>query len=97
MMKIRIGFVPTHREPFDENWAIEMRRRTLSVLSKIKNLEIIVPSSKITKNGLLRDDADAEKIVNLFRTKDVDGIIIGKALRADKSARQVRMDGCRSR
>ena len=71
-MKIRIGFVPTHREPFDENWAIEMRKRTISALSKNSNLEIVVPNNEITQNGLLRNDTDAEKIVRLFRNKEVD-------------------------
>jgi len=75
--KVKIGFVPLHREFFDENWAIDMRRRSLEALSKIENLEIIVPDENLTKNGLVRDDEDAEKTIQLFREKDVAGILIG--------------------
>ena len=75
--KIRMGFVPCHREPFDEEWAVQMRSRCLETFSKINEIEIVVPDEKITKNGLVRDDADAEKVIQLFREKEVDGIIIG--------------------
>ena len=36
MEKIKLGFVPLHREPFDDVWAVEMRKRVLSALSKIE-------------------------------------------------------------
>ena len=75
--KIRIGFVPSHREPFDEGWAIQMRSRCLEAFSKINEMEVIVPDEGMTKNGLVRDDADAEKTIRLFEEKNVDGIIIG--------------------
>jgi len=35
MEAIKIGFVPAHREPFDENWAAQMRRRCLDAFSAI--------------------------------------------------------------
>lgn len=78
--KLRIGFVPAHREPFSEEWAIDMRRRTLKVLesvSKENNMEIIVPEESLTPKGLMRDDSDAEKVTELFKTKDLAGILIG--------------------
>ncbi|HIE18192.1 TPA: hypothetical protein EYP75_00545 [Candidatus Bathyarchaeota archaeon] len=75
--KIRIGFVPCHREPFDEEWAVEMRARCLAAFSKIKEMRLVVPDEKTTRNGLVRDDADAEKIIRLFKEKNVDGVIIG--------------------
>jgi len=34
MEPLRIGFVPAHREPFDEDWAVEMRRRCLDELRR---------------------------------------------------------------
>ena len=43
MKNIKIGFVPAHREPFDEAWAEKMRRRCLDVAAKIEGLEIVVP------------------------------------------------------
>ena len=42
-MKIKIGFVPSHRVPFDERWAVEMRARALKALSSIEGLEVVVP------------------------------------------------------
>ncbi len=78
--KLRIGFVPAHREPFSEEWAIDMRKRTLKALesiSKENNMEIILPEESLTAKGLIRDDSDAEKVIELFKTKDLAGILIG--------------------
>jgi L-fucose isomerase-like protein len=77
MDKIRIVFVPAHRDPFDETWAAQMRKRCLDALAKIPNLEIIVPGERLTLKGLVRDDADADKVIQLFKEKDVDGLIMG--------------------
>lgn len=76
LLKIKIGFVPAHREPFDEEWAVQMRKRCLRVFSKVKNMEI-VELEKITKNGLVRDDADAERTIKLFKKEEIEGLIIG--------------------
>jgi len=75
-LNIKIGFVPAHREPFDEQWAIQMRKRCIEAFSKVEGLEIVVPE-EITKNGLVRDDTDAEKTIKLFNEKKIDGLIIG--------------------
>jgi L-fucose isomerase-like protein len=77
MEKIKIGFIPSHRVPFDESWAVEMRKRTLKALSMIENMEVIVPDESLTRKGLVRDDMDAEKVVHLFEKHKIDGIIIG--------------------
>jgi len=78
--KIRIGFVPAHREPFNEEWATDMRKRTLKTLesiSKKMEMEVVVPEESLTPKGLVRDDSDAEKVIELFKNKDLAGIIIG--------------------
>jgi hypothetical protein len=49
METMKIGFVPAHGEPFDENWGAEMRRRCLDVFGKIPLLEVIVPDEHLTK------------------------------------------------
>lgn len=77
MKNIKIGFVPAHREPFDEIWAEGMRRRFLDIASKIPGLEIVVPDAKMTSGGLVRNDDDAEKSIKLFREKEIDGLILG--------------------
>jgi len=76
-MKIKIGFVPSHRVPFDERWAVEMRARTLKALSSIQGLEVVVPDENLTQNGLVRDDEDAEKTVRLFKDEEIAGVIMG--------------------
>jgi L-fucose isomerase-like protein len=77
MDKIKIGFVPAHRDPFDEPWATQMRKRCLEAFSRIPNLEIIVPDARLTSKGLVRDDADADKTIALFKEKGIDGLIVG--------------------
>ena len=78
--KTRIGFVPAHRVPFSEDWAVDMRRRVLKTLEPIckdLDIEVVVPDKALTENGLVRDDKDAEKVIKLFKDKEVEGIIIG--------------------
>jgi len=77
MEKVRVGFVPAHREPFDEEWAVQMRARCLEALSKIEELEVIVPDENLTENGLVRNDVDAEKTIGMFRKEKIDGLMIG--------------------
>jgi L-fucose isomerase-like protein len=77
MEPLRIGFVPAHREPFDEDWASKMRRRCLDAFSSTPQLEIIVPGERLTRGGCVRDDGEAEKVIALFREKKIDGLVIG--------------------
>ncbi|MFC1900094.1 L-fucose/L-arabinose isomerase family protein [Chloroflexota bacterium] len=77
MRKLKIGFVPAHREPFEEDWAVEMRHRCLDAFSGMPQIEIIVPDEKLTVGGCVRDDGEAVKVIALFKEKDVDGLIIG--------------------
>lgn len=77
MRKIRIGFIPAHREPFDEEWAEQMRTRCLAAFSLIPGIELVVPDEQLTHKGLVRDDRDAEKTIGLFQKKEVDAVIIG--------------------
>jgi len=80
MERIKLGFVPAQRDPFDENWALQMKERVLKALESVckeKGIEIIHPDENLTKKGLVRDDEDAEKVIKVFKEKDIDGIIIG--------------------
>ncbi len=76
MKNIKIGFVPAHREPFDEGWAVQMRKQCLEAM-RVPGLEIIVPDEKLTRGGCIRNDSDAEKTVQLFQEKGIDGLAIG--------------------
>ncbi|NLE09125.1 MAG: hypothetical protein GX631_07730, partial [Dehalococcoidales bacterium] len=86
MKKIRLGFVPAHREPFDENWAEAMRKRCLDSFAGIEGVEIIVPDKKLTKNGCVRNDDEAEKTIALFAEKGIDGLLIGTMTFGDEVA-----------
>jgi L-fucose isomerase-like protein len=77
MEPLKIGFIPAHREPFDEGWASKMRHRCLDAFSSNSQLEIIVPNEKLTKSGCVRNDSEAEKVIALFKEKDIDGLVIG--------------------
>ena len=76
-MKIKLGFVPSHRAGFNEEISAQMRDRVIRALSKIRNLEVYFPSEKDTRLGLVRNDEDAEKTISIFKHANVDGLIIG--------------------
>ncbi len=86
MEKIRLGFVPAHREPFDEDWAALMRQRCLRAFSQIPDLEIVVPDGKLTRRGCVWNDSDAEKVIRLFQEKAINGLIIGTMTFGDEVA-----------
>ena len=77
MDKLRIGFVPAHREPFDDKWAVQMRKRCLDAFAGVPQLEVVVPDGKLTAGGLVRDDGDAVKVINLFKARHIQGLVIG--------------------
>ncbi|MHB1293744.1 MAG: L-fucose/L-arabinose isomerase family protein [Anaerolineae bacterium] len=77
MKKVRLGFVPAHRYPFDEDWAVQMRRRCLDALGTVEGVEIVVPSVGLLHNGLVRDDTSAKAVIDLFAKNEVQGVIIG--------------------
>ncbi len=77
MKNVKIGFIPSHRAMFRDDISCDMRNRTLKVLSSIEDLEIVAPDEKLARNGLVRDDEDAEKTIELFKQVKIKGIIIG--------------------
>ena len=77
MKKVRIGFLPSHRVPFDEQWAADMRSRCLAEMAKVPGLEVIVPDQALTENGLVRNLEDARKTLRLFKEREVAGVIVG--------------------
>lgn len=75
---VRIGFVPSHRSPFNKEWAIDMRDRTISSIERnIKEIELIYPDKKLTDGGLITFKEDSEKVIKLFKEKDIQGLLIG--------------------
>jgi len=76
-MKVKVGFIPSHREPFSEKWAADMRARCLRVMKKVPGLEVVVPDPSLTKNGLVRNLDDAQKTLQLFKQHDIAGVMVG--------------------
>ena len=75
---IRIGFIPSHRSPFNKEWAISMRDRVIkSIEGNIEEVELIYPDKELTDGGLVTFMGDAEKVIKLFKEKDIQGLIIG--------------------
>jgi len=75
---VRIGFVPSHRSPFNKEWAISMRDRVIkSIEGNIKEIELIYPDKKLTDGGLVTFKEDADKVIKLFKEKDIQGLLIG--------------------
>jgi L-fucose isomerase-like protein len=77
VLKAKIGFIPCHRYPFDEKWAVAIRRRTIKALRKIEGLQLVAPSAQVTPGGIVSGYADVEPVKRLFREKQVDGVLIG--------------------
>lgn len=77
MRKVKIGFLPSHREPFGEEWAVQMRARCLKAMAETPGLAVVVPDTNLTKNGLVRNLEDARKTTQLFRDQEVAGVIVG--------------------
>jgi L-fucose isomerase-like protein len=77
MENIKIGFVPAHRRGLSEEWAIGLRKRCLAVFGKTPGMEIVVPDESLTQGGLVRNEAEAEKVIRFFKEKGIDGLIMG--------------------
>lgn len=88
MEKIRIGFVPLHRYPFDETWAQELKKRFINVIEQRFRdfVELVYPTEKDVKMGLVTDDEDAEKTIKLFRERGVEGIVLSTLTFGDELA-----------
>ena len=86
MEKVRLGFVPVHRAFFSEDWAVKMRERSMKALNRIETIEAVVPDENLTPKGLVTTEDDAEKVVSLFKERDVEGIVFGTMTFGDELA-----------
>jgi L-fucose isomerase-like protein len=86
--RVKVGFVPLHRHPFDEKWAIELKERFIAAVKAgfRDSVELVYPSERDTKMGLVSDDDDAETVAELFRREGVDGIAIAALTFGDELA-----------
>jgi len=77
MRRVKLGFIPSHREPFSERWAEQMRQRCIEAIRKIRGIDLVVPDARKTKGGLVRNNKDAQATLKLFLDKAVEGVIVG--------------------
>jgi len=77
MRKVRIGFIPSHRAPFDERWGAQMRARCVKAMAGVPGLELVAPTERLTEKGMVRNLAEARKVLELFRERGVVGAMVG--------------------
>ncbi|MCK6478553.1 MAG: hypothetical protein L6Q35_17190, partial [Phycisphaerales bacterium] len=81
----RIGFIPANRGFFSQELAAKMRGQTIDVM-KAMGLDVVVPDPAQTKFGCVESLAEAELTANLFRQRDVQGIVIAAVNFGDEQA-----------
>lgn len=77
MFKTKIGFIPSHWDPWGDEWAESMRDRCVKVLESIPGTDLVVPSKELTGDGCVRNLEQARKTLELFQKEKVEGIILG--------------------
>jgi L-fucose isomerase-like protein len=77
MRKVKIGFIPSHRDPFSRRWAVQMRRRCAAALRKVPGLDLVVPGPELTPEGLVGSIAEGRRTLGLFDNERVAGVIVG--------------------
>ena len=95
MEKVKIGFVPCHRKHWHTHWAIEMRARTVKALKAIPFIEVVAPDAALVPDGLVSDDSDAERVIELFRREKVWGVLLGTMNFGDEVAAAVTANALR--
>ncbi|MGM0366661.1 MAG: L-fucose/L-arabinose isomerase family protein [Actinomycetota bacterium] len=74
---IKVGFVPSHRVPFDMQWAKDMRDRTIKAVKDNTDIELVYPEEDLTPEGLVSNEQDAKKTIALFKEEGIDALLIG--------------------
>ena len=77
MRTVKIGFIPSHRVPFGEEWARQMRQRCVVELREIEGLDLVVPDEQLSEGGLVRSRDDGLAVLDLFRREKVSGVVVG--------------------
>ena len=86
MENIKIGFVPAHRRGLSEEWAGQLRKRCLAVFAKTPGMEVVIPDESLTQGGLVRNEAEAVKVIRFFKEKGIDGLLMGTMTFGDEIA-----------
>ena len=94
--KTTLGFIPANRGFFSAELAAAMRRQAIDAMEKL-GIEVVVPAEEQTKVGCVENRREAELCAEMFRARDVQGIVIGAVNFGDEQAaawtvRQARLD-----
>ncbi len=74
---LKVGFVPSHRVPFDMNWAKDLRDRTIMAIKDNVDIELVYPEDGFTLKGLVASEQDAKKTIAFFKEQKIDALLIG--------------------
>ena len=77
MPKIKIGFIPAHRDLMDEEYAVAAKKLFEDSFMLDRNVEAICPNDSLTRGGLGRNLEDAKKVADLFYEQKIDCIVLG--------------------
>ena len=83
--KTRLGFIPANRGFFSADLAAKMRAQTIQALER-QGVEVVVPTPEQTKVGCVENREEAELCAALFRSRDVQGIVVGAVNFGDEQA-----------
>ncbi len=82
---VTLGFLPANRGFFSAELAAKMRRQTIDAMAAL-GIEVVVPSAEQTNVGCVENRREAELCAELFRQRDVDGILISAVNFGDEQA-----------
>ena len=51
MQQVKIGFIPSHRESFGDDWAAQMRARCIEQFARVPGLKLVVPDESLTRRS----------------------------------------------
>ena len=96
LKKITLAFIPANRRFFSAQLAAKMRKQTIEAMEAV-GIEVVVPGEEDTKVGCVENIREAELCADLFRKKDVQGIVIGAVNFGDEqgaawTVRKARLD-----
>jgi len=75
MDKVRIGLIAANRGFFSDELAARMRGATIDAM-EAAGIEVVVPDANMTNAGTVGTLAEAKACAELFRTRNVQGIIV---------------------
>lgn len=74
--RIAIGFIPANRGFFSSELAAKMRGQAVEAMEKL-GIEVVVPTAEDTEVGCVQSRSEAETCAELFRRRNVQGILVG--------------------